>query len=401
MHTNPENGKRLEKRSLSFGMVKENAKQLRLKGALLNSLVFVALITLANVLLVLLFYLRMLDILNLEYAGIASRTRIDMEPSTNITETTTKTTPISDHETTKLANLKAHAHSNPPPLIVPKITLHPNINNPRQKHLTRSSSTNSSPDSPLDDDPFNDSDDDNSSTNSFSPRAHKPNNTLPPPNTSIDLNNNNSNNKNSSATTTTDRGAGPAHRIPSSVFARTTSSGAGADWSVASNESLFSIHGASFRNSHVIGQSGELAGGPTERELILSDHIFSYPVRQPRCTEAMRSRELGRAEATMKEVIQESESHQHYVATLAETSKTTRTSTKSFAFSIKAGDSPKDASSVPEAHVRCQSQMVLPKADDRSAPQPSTNSDPKANPAPPPSLARTRWPSCFSCCSIW
>lgn len=51
------------------------------------------------------------------------------------------------------------------------------------------------------------------------------------------------------------------YRIPSSVFARTTAPAAPMDWSVASNESLFSIQGGnySFSRDHVLlmGKAGE------------------------------------------------------------------------------------------------------------------------------------------------
>lgn len=57
-------------------------------------------------------------------------------------------------------------------------------------------------------------------------------------------------------------------RIPSSIFARSKSKSSPADWSVTSNESLFSINvgNASFSKDHLFlyGTSGELGGNPSE-----------------------------------------------------------------------------------------------------------------------------------------
>lgn len=95
------------------------------------------------------------------------------------------------------------------------------------------------------------------------------------------------------------------YRIPASVFERNKSS-TPADWSVASNESLFSIHmgNMSFTNDQYTWRSGELAPPPAPA----SDQMFCYSAHSSNGGAAdMRSRDLGLAEATMLEVIKENE----------------------------------------------------------------------------------------------
>lgn len=239
----------------------------------------------------------------------------------NVTSSPTK----SDHETSQPTNLKAHS--------IGRVELHPSC----QETLSHSSSTCSSPDSPLVD-PFNRAGDDDNSQ-SFS----------------------------SNEESSTECAEPSPHRIPSSVFGSKTSPG---EWSIASNESLFSIHGdnASFRNEQFLfWRSGEL-GSPGDHDASTSDHIFSYSDQQPRlCTESMRSCELGLAEATMKEVIRETESnHDHLnhqatssLAIPSRSSHESSSSITSYAFGIKAGDSqrgdilrtPSSVRSIPEEHA--------------------------------------------------
>lgn len=133
-----------------------------------------------------------------------------------------------------------------------------------------------------------------------------------------------------------------SYRIPSSVFARRDSS-TQMEWSVASNESLFSIHmgNMSFTKDPTLWRSGELLGAGAEPST--SDHMFSYTDNE--CSGGvvadMRSRELGLAEATMKEVIKESEKETSLSAAAAAAtprncrrSQGSNASTKSFAFSL-------------------------------------------------------------------
>lgn len=100
------------------------------------------------------------------------------------------------------------------------------------------------------------------------------------------------------------------YRIPASVFERNKSSTPG-DWSVASNESLFSIHvgNMSFTNDHYMWRSGELGPPPAAASASTStEQMFCYSGQSSvGGANDMRSRELGIAEATMLEVIKESE----------------------------------------------------------------------------------------------
>lgn len=123
------------------------------------------------------------------------------------------------------------------------------------------------------------------------------------------------------------------YRIPPSVFERSQSSSP-MEWSTASNESLFSIHmgNMSFTNDQFcMLRSGEVT---PSAEASTSDHqIFSYDSAGD-----VRRHEMGLAEATMLEVIKESE-NQNQTKSLVEVRKTHRSegsnsSNKSFAFSM-------------------------------------------------------------------
>ncbi|KAL6541211.1 hypothetical protein OROHE_010919 [Orobanche hederae] len=328
-------------------------------------------------------------------------------------------------ETTEITNLKAH-----PPPNVGKIALRPTT-----KNNLSPSSINSSPDSPLDD-PFNsdddsdgndDDDDDSISSEEVSLPLHKrarsplSENHVPDPqqpsdndphakspitcNSSLPVNDNGS--PTEAPCNQAMRRVSSTYRIPSSIFARSKSSDAQTDWSVASNESLFSIYmgNMSFRNDNPLWRSGEL--GTPAGEASTSDHMFSYSAQQPKCAEIMRSRELGLAEATMKEVIRESESR-NYV-TSCRSSHGSGTSTTSFAFSLKEGDhsqkvassrTPSSVRSISEEQAQCKKQPLTMGATE--TPQSSTNCDPTATDhAPKPNPPRPKWSSCFSCCSLW
>lgn len=279
--------------------------------------------------------------------------------NTELNRTTSSPVKHEHEKTTAFANLS----SNPPPP-VEKIAL-----SPTDKKLSPSSSSrSSSPDSPLDDPFHNDDGDGNddkstSSSSTASSPTHKSEKIavfgdsvdpkpepssdhgatcVAPPTNEPSLTSNLSPVKNQSATEAPpnqemERSAS-AYRIPSSVFERSKSS-TPMEWSVASNDSLFSIHtgNMSFTNDHYFWRSGDL-GAPGEPST--SDQMFSYSAHQSGGGAAadMRSRELGIAEATMLEVIKESEGQDH-VTSLAEVrnarrSEGSNTSNKSFAFSM-------------------------------------------------------------------
>ncbi|KAI3454813.1 hypothetical protein Pfo_011476 [Paulownia fortunei] len=304
---------------------------------------------------------------------------------------------------------------------VEKIALHPTD----KKLSPSSSSSSSSPDSPLDD-PFHndDGDDDKSTSSTASSPAHKCDripvfiNSIPKlepsdhgepcvvlPTTATSLTSDLSPVNVSAPPNQAMERSASSYRIPSSVFARSQST-TPMEWSVASNESLFSIHtgNMSFRNDHVFWRSGDL-GAPGEAST--SDQMFSYSAHQSACgiVADMRSRELGLAEATMKEVIKESEG-QTYETSLAAVRNSRRsqgsgTSTKSFAFSLMAGDAEKGASSripssVRSSHEQAQSQ---PQPMMKPEPKPWTHPEQKT-PAATGNAPQSKWLPYFSCCSL-
>lgn len=307
----------------------------------------------------------------------------------------------SDHET----SLNAHS--------VGKVVLHPS----GQKTLSHSSSTGSSPDSPLDD-PFNSDDDDNesfSSNESPHKREH-----IPASEPNVGPGNDSVMSTEAPCCQTMERAESSAYRIPPSVFGSNTAAG---DWSVASNESLFSIHGGnvSFRNES-FWRSGDL--GVPGHQPSTSDHMFIYSAKQPRsCTESIMSHELGLAQATMKEVIMESELNHpcgnHHAKTLAEASRSSHgrsTSTKSFAFSIKAEESqrgglsraPSSVRSIPDEHAPSSEQTAArrnsqyPTQPPQVATEPPTHHrDQKTDPANSGAHPKKWQWYFFARCSLW
>ncbi|KAH6807727.1 hypothetical protein C2S51_028835 [Perilla frutescens var. frutescens] len=221
--------------------------------------------------------------------------------------------------------------------------------------------------------------DSDSSTASSPPRhSHRPDNipkppTQPPPNQEMER-------------------FPTAYRIPPSVFERNKSS-TPADWSGASNESLFSIHmgNMSFANNdNYSWRSGEL-GPPTAST---SEQMFCYSAHSSAGGAAdMRSRELGLAEATMLEVIKENEARSP-PPSASEVRNTRRSagsnqSNMSFAFSVAGGDTeriPRSASS---------NQQPTTKPEPHESPDVETPA-PKEKEAP---KTQSKWLFCFPCCS--
>ncbi|KAL1541689.1 proline-rich receptor-like protein kinase PERK7 [Salvia divinorum] len=225
---------------------------------------------------------------------------------------------------------------------------------------------------PPPDDLGSSSDDDECSSVSSSPsykstkKPPKPEPTQPPPNQEMER-------------------SPSAYRIPASVFERNKSSAAG-DWSVASNESLFSIHvgNMSFTNDQYAWRSGELTPPPSG-----GDHMFSYSAHSSNGGVAdMRSRELGLAEATMLEVIKENEGRSPPVprplpaeVRKARGSAGSNQSNMSFAFSVAGGDTERISSSI--------------KSPENTPVEPPRHDEQKEKGAQQP---RSKW-SC--CCSCW
>ncbi|KAK8695004.1 hypothetical protein V6N13_072546 [Hibiscus sabdariffa] len=91
-------------------------------------------------------------------------------------------------------------------------------------------------------------------------------------------------------------------RIPAHVFAPTSATSQ-AEWSTASNESLFSIHmgNTSFNESSLMSKSGELDSP------IMASPLFDFPVTSA----TPIAREDAAAAETMREVLREKECQQN------------------------------------------------------------------------------------------
>ncbi|KAF5730185.1 hypothetical protein HS088_TW20G00557 [Tripterygium wilfordii] len=241
-----------------------------------------------------------------------------------------------------------------------------------------------------------------------------------------------------------------AYRIPSSVFARTNTN-APMEWSVASNESLFSLHmgNMSFTRDQLfwMGKSGELglAGDPT----IMSGKMMDFSSNQPpitsKSTELIncssdqppirKSTEVERRNAdlespfgitettsaeTMMEVIRENDDNARSKENPSQAKEpTTRTSSvsrnsdcsggasvHSFAFPILTGDANKSGSlkvgnEKPKQQPRPQSQSpkVSSEPNQQSQPQTPKPEDSNESPRPKPTgnACQRKWLSCFSC----
>ncbi|KAK6250079.1 hypothetical protein QQP08_010610 [Theobroma cacao] len=215
-------------------------------------------------------------------------------------------------------------------------------------------------------------------------------------------------------------------RIPSYVFARTKSSGP-MEWSVASNESLFSIHmgNMSFTRDQLswMSKSGELGciNDPT-----ISGPLLDVPSNQ---TPPRKSTEIAKksgtlddgygvteaaAAETMREVLREKESQRD--ENNAKESPRSRsmsqhsdTSVKSFAFPILTGDGGKSGSFRPNTKNKKQlSRPSTPKTTPQTPPETPKPQTPPETPKPQTPKPETpketrsagprRWFSCFSCC---
>ncbi|XP_023516806.1 uncharacterized protein LOC111780597 isoform X1 [Cucurbita pepo subsp. pepo] len=201
-----------------------------------------------------------------------------------------------------------------------------------------------------------------------------------------------------------------SYRIPSRVFSRSKST-APMEWSVASNESLFSIQmgNMSFTREQLgwLGKSGELYR-PGESALDVSQHlamrpsdyglIGTHPDGDMAATEA-------RAAETMREVIRESSENQRKTgSTLTESSSQSasispqsESSTKSFQFPILTGDAGKSMS-FKGGNLENAKQEGTPESPrPSSCPQTPKESSSEGSPKAAANVGSKRWP-CFSCC---
>ncbi|XP_010260066.1 PREDICTED: uncharacterized protein LOC104599293 [Nelumbo nucifera] len=218
--------------------------------------------------------------------------------------------------------------------------------------------------------------------------------------TTLDLGLDNGLSKQSPPVQTMDRYDVPdPYRIPASVFERSKST-TPLEWSVASNESLFSIHvgNNSFSRDHVylFGRSGELtlSGELTKSGELKMLQSSSPPANIPSLSphkDTDLGDSLGVAEAaaeTMKEVLRttaEDKEKNPPVDVVRQSSSTSRrsdasaTSIQSFAFPILTGEGGGRSGSV--------------KADPEQNQQPQSQT-----PGATPDAAQNKWFPCFSCC---
>ncbi|MQM16570.1 hypothetical protein Taro_049529 [Colocasia esculenta] len=191
-------------------------------------------------------------------------------------------------------------------------------------------------------------------------------------------------------------------RIPSSIFERSKST-TPVEWSVASNESLFSINGgnSSFSRDHVflLDRSGELpnfsnsppvayppistASGPAEKTLGMGHGLEQSVTAEAANAEAMK--DVLRAAADEKEKpsirgIQHSDS----------ASRHSDASNQSFAFPILTQGRSASVKVEPQQQLQATTQQQL-KAEDQK-----DQSDQKKAPEP---TANAPQGNCFSCCS--
>ncbi|XP_059642243.1 uncharacterized protein LOC132284177 isoform X2 [Cornus florida] len=197
------------------------------------------------------------------------------------------------------------------------------------------------------------------------------------------------------------------YRIPSSVFARTKST-TPMEWSVASNESLFSIHmgNMSFSRDPMFLRSGELG---MSGETFPSGQFFSIPPNSPPIDETTNNGKRSEAAAvgTMKEVIREGSEDQSrkkspLAPSISHRSDESSASVKSFAFPILAGDIDKGVSVKMGGSVRVAPEP--PHSRQQQPPSPKPQPQPKPEPEPTnssttPDKPKTKWFPCFPCCS--
>ncbi|KAJ7978735.1 Homeobox-like protein [Quillaja saponaria] len=228
-----------------------------------------------------------------------------------------------------------------------------------------------------------------------------------------------------------DLASSSSYRIPSHVFARTKST-TPMEWSVTSNESLFSIHVGNMSFSrdqqYLLGRSGELyKPGDTTMSDQLSDFSSTAPplsrssdisqgtanlnetsrVTEAKAAEAKaaKAREAeAKAAETMREVIRENienrmkenvEQMEKSPIHSARISQNSDGSTKSFAFSALTGDaekafSPKVGEEKPKQPVQSQPRTPkeTPVENEAQTPKSTSNATQTQNKS---------WFSCFSC----
>ncbi|XP_077223198.1 uncharacterized protein LOC143856798 [Tasmannia lanceolata] len=184
--------------------------------------------------------------------------------------------------------------------------------------------------------------------------------------------------------------AADQYRIPSSVFARTKST-TPMEWSVASNESLFSIHpgNSSFSRDHVflLGRSDELGNFPSPPSGYSSPKVdpdttqleMDEGLVNPAVTEAANAEAMKEVLRAAAEDLAKADPHPPpHSASVSRRSSTSGTSNRSFAFPILTKG--RSGSINVESEQSQQKQAAQP-----------------ANPEATSNAAPTSWFPCLSC----
>ncbi|XP_068664145.1 uncharacterized protein [Aristolochia californica] len=208
------------------------------------------------------------------------------------------------------------------------------------------------------------------------------------------------------------------YRIPSTVFARTKST-TPMEWSVASNESLFSIHvgNNSFSRDHalLIGRSGELTNFPSPNEPFPPpptgpetptstwDPRSGEGLEKPGMTEAANAQAMkdvlrAAADEHVTEAASPVVGGGNNSPSISRHSDGSGASIQSFAFPILIGDGGRTVSAkvvnIEPPHHQHQSQP--PPLSQKQ--QSELAQSPDAAPSVTPNSGHARWIPCFACC---
>ncbi|CAL5362381.1 unnamed protein product [Camellia sinensis] len=203
-----------------------------------------------------------------------------------------------------------------------------------------------------------------------------------------------------------DSSGNPTCRIPDRVFSRTKSV-APVEWSVASNESLFSIQmgNMSFSKDNMFWRSEEFPGEHTTSSQFVNLSPNHTPINKR--IDSSKSSKSNVAEAvveTMNEVTRESAEDKineqlPLAPCISNRSDISGTSVKSFAFPILTGDGNGDSTKI-SSSPRVGPEPLQQEVQTQTLPEPKSESQPKPKDLSQPSTPWTKWLSCFTCCSF-
>lgn len=183
-----------------------------------------------------------------------------------------------------------------------------------------------------------------------------------------------------------------SYRIPSRVFARDESANP-AEWSGASQESLFSIHMGtmSFTKEASFWQSGELG---TPRDFPTSPAMCDFSPSQSSHEMEIAEVEVSRGNEDLN--------HERSLAEgrISHSSMESGTNTMPFAFPVLAGNLDKNYSVRMAAPTKSSLELKQPQLESPELhTEPLPQSEPKT-PTATENAEKTKWFPCFSCCSF-